>query len=159
MHVVNSATFRRVTGTEPPACPLTAAQYAAADLPFFSLYDEKAEEDEVEPVATLSSSLSSFSFSSSSSWWSWSLDTPVSGVSGQAAFAALRSVNAIDRQRGLATCPESLLRFRTEALHAGPSTPWWDREVFAVKDADCLVSPNGPLRPQRTLEHLRDALD
>lgn len=41
VHILSSATFRRATGTEPPACPIDAGAYAGAGLPFFHLHEEQ----------------------------------------------------------------------------------------------------------------------
>lgn len=51
VHIVNSEMWRDVTGEEPPASPVTARSYAAAKLPWFSLYDESAAT--LDPTATL----------------------------------------------------------------------------------------------------------
>lgn len=40
VQILNSAAFRRVTGEDPPPCPVTTSAYAAAGLPFFKLYEE-----------------------------------------------------------------------------------------------------------------------
>lgn len=39
IHLVNSATWRQVTGEAPPTKPLTAQQYSAAGYPWFDYYD------------------------------------------------------------------------------------------------------------------------
>lgn len=53
VHLVNSELWREITGEEPPASPVTAKSYAAAGLPWFSVYDEHAPT--VTPTSTLSS--------------------------------------------------------------------------------------------------------
>ncbi|KAM0351768.1 hypothetical protein ACHAPU_002280 [Fusarium lateritium] len=40
VQVLNSVSFERVTGREPPKSPVTAHTYAACGYPFFSLYEE-----------------------------------------------------------------------------------------------------------------------
>ena len=40
VHLVNSMTYREITGNEPPATPVTARSYTDAGLPWFDLYDE-----------------------------------------------------------------------------------------------------------------------
>ncbi|KAI1769829.1 hypothetical protein F4818DRAFT_310234 [Hypoxylon cercidicola] len=40
VQILNTAAFRRVTGRNPPPCPVNASTYAAAGLPFFKLYEE-----------------------------------------------------------------------------------------------------------------------
>jgi hypothetical protein len=40
VHLLNSADYRRVTGKQPPAGTPTAADYTAAGLPWFEIYDE-----------------------------------------------------------------------------------------------------------------------
>jgi hypothetical protein len=40
VHIVNSATWREITGEETPPSPVTARDYAAHGLPWFELYDE-----------------------------------------------------------------------------------------------------------------------
>jgi len=41
VHILNSMSFRAVTGLEPPPTPVTAKTYAEYGLPWFDLYDEK----------------------------------------------------------------------------------------------------------------------
>jgi len=41
VHIVNSELWREITGEEPPASPITARDYAAHGLPWFTLYDEQ----------------------------------------------------------------------------------------------------------------------
>lgn len=41
VHIVDSRSFRRITGSEPPPTPVTAREYAEAGLPWFDLLDEK----------------------------------------------------------------------------------------------------------------------
>jgi hypothetical protein len=43
VHLVNSMTWRSITGQEPPTVPFTASEYTDAGLPWFDLYDESAE--------------------------------------------------------------------------------------------------------------------
>ncbi|KAI0009618.1 hypothetical protein F4779DRAFT_640343 [Xylariaceae sp. FL0662B] len=40
VHMLNTATFRHVTGQASPPCPVNASTYAEAGLPFFDMYDE-----------------------------------------------------------------------------------------------------------------------
>jgi hypothetical protein len=40
VHIVNSDTWREITGEEPPTTPVTARSYAAHGLPWFDVYDE-----------------------------------------------------------------------------------------------------------------------
>jgi hypothetical protein len=40
VHIVNSMTFREITGNEPPPTPVSAKEYASYGLPWFELYDE-----------------------------------------------------------------------------------------------------------------------
>lgn len=40
VHIVNSMTYREITGEEPPPTPITARDYASYGLPWFDLYDE-----------------------------------------------------------------------------------------------------------------------
>lgn len=42
VHIVNSATWREITGEPAPPTPISAADYAAHGLPWFDLYDEGA---------------------------------------------------------------------------------------------------------------------
>ena len=51
VHIVNSEMWRDITGEAPPASPVTAKSYAAAKLPWFSLYDEGAAT--LAPTSTL----------------------------------------------------------------------------------------------------------
>ncbi|HEY6459698.1 MAG TPA: hypothetical protein VIY73_06085, partial [Polyangiaceae bacterium] len=41
VHIVNSATWREITGEEAPPSPVTARDYASHGLPWFALYDEQ----------------------------------------------------------------------------------------------------------------------
>lgn len=41
VHMVNSLTYREITGEEAPPTPITAKTYAQHDLPWFDLYDEE----------------------------------------------------------------------------------------------------------------------
>lgn len=43
VHLVNTMTWRSITGEEPPSVPFTAAEYTNAGLPWFDLYDEHVE--------------------------------------------------------------------------------------------------------------------
>ena len=40
VHIVNSMTYREITGEEPPATPVSARDYARHGLPWFDLYDD-----------------------------------------------------------------------------------------------------------------------
>ena len=40
VHLVDSMTWREITGEEPPRTPVTAKEYARHGLPWFDLYDE-----------------------------------------------------------------------------------------------------------------------
>ncbi|HEY1381611.1 MAG TPA: hypothetical protein VGF55_32740 [Gemmataceae bacterium] len=42
VHITNSLVWREITGRQPPATPLTAAEYAKARLPWFDYYDDRA---------------------------------------------------------------------------------------------------------------------
>lgn len=42
VQILDTSTFRQVTGEEPPACPIDAETYAKAGLPFFDLYEESS---------------------------------------------------------------------------------------------------------------------
>ncbi|KAJ0114002.1 hypothetical protein J7T55_010246 [Diaporthe amygdali] len=42
VQILNNLAFRRITGLEPPACPINADTYAQAGLPFFELYEENS---------------------------------------------------------------------------------------------------------------------
>lgn len=42
-HVFNSQDFYQITGSAPPPCPVTAAHYAAAGLPFFEMDEEHSK--------------------------------------------------------------------------------------------------------------------
>lgn len=41
VHIVNSMTYREITGKEPPPTPISAKTYAQYGLPWFDLYDDK----------------------------------------------------------------------------------------------------------------------
>lgn len=41
VQILNSAHFRRVTGKNPPRCPIDARTYARAGLPFFDLFEKE----------------------------------------------------------------------------------------------------------------------
>ena len=41
-HLANSMLWRSITGENPPGVPLTAAEYARYNLPWFDYYDENA---------------------------------------------------------------------------------------------------------------------
>jgi hypothetical protein len=43
VHLVNSIDWKRITGTNPPSDPLTAAQYTKAGFPWFDYYDAEAK--------------------------------------------------------------------------------------------------------------------
>lgn len=43
VHIFNSQDFQRVTGKALPPSPVTAADYAAAGLPFFEMYEENSK--------------------------------------------------------------------------------------------------------------------
>ena len=51
VHLVNSALWTEITGEAAPSSPVDAASYAAAGLPWFSLYDEGAAT--LTPTSTL----------------------------------------------------------------------------------------------------------
>ena len=51
VHLVNSALWSEITGEAAPPSPVSAASYAAAGLPWFSLYDEAAAT--LTPTSTL----------------------------------------------------------------------------------------------------------
>jgi hypothetical protein len=42
VHIVNSASYRELTGTEPPPSPVSAKTYTEYGFPWFALYDEAA---------------------------------------------------------------------------------------------------------------------
>ena len=42
MQILNSQTFREVTGRDPPDTPISAATYAKHGLPFFQIYNEES---------------------------------------------------------------------------------------------------------------------
>lgn len=50
VHIVNSELWRDITGEAPPRSPVSARSYAAAGLPWFSLYDEGAATVDPTPV-------------------------------------------------------------------------------------------------------------
>jgi len=43
VHLANSLVWRQITGSNPPTCPFTAAEYEAHGLPWFEYYDESAK--------------------------------------------------------------------------------------------------------------------
>ena len=47
VHIVNSMTYREITGEEPPATPVTARMYTDYGYPWFELYDEEKGDLEV----------------------------------------------------------------------------------------------------------------
>lgn len=51
VHIVNSLTFREITGMEPPPSPISARTYTQYGLPWFELLDE--QKGDVAPSATL----------------------------------------------------------------------------------------------------------
>ncbi len=51
VHIVNSETFREITGMAPPPSPVSARSYVEAGLPWFDLYGEG--KGDVAPSATL----------------------------------------------------------------------------------------------------------
>ncbi|CAN8095472.1 unnamed protein product [Discula destructiva] len=55
VQILNSNAFRRVTGFDPPPCPLTARQYADAGLPFFEMFEESSAVSGKEAFASLKS--------------------------------------------------------------------------------------------------------
>src|SRR5262249_32691991 len=50
VHVANSMVWRSITGKEPPATPITAAEYTRAGLPWFDYYDEGRTAVEGSPI-------------------------------------------------------------------------------------------------------------
>lgn len=119
VHILNSAAFRRVTGTEPPACPLSAREYADAGLPFFDMFEEP------------------------------------SGVSGNNAFDAVKSVNEVEQDRGIASGVEYVVHPGIITLDRDARVAhWWDKSRFDVQDPDGLLNPDGPLRELRTISDL-----
>lgn len=57
VQILNAAFYQAVTGKEPPTRPITAADYAEHDLPFFELYEEPSNThgafDAVKSVAQI----------------------------------------------------------------------------------------------------------
>jgi tetratricopeptide (TPR) repeat protein len=43
LHIVNSIDYKKITGQEPPASPITTDQYHSAGIPWFEKYDEITE--------------------------------------------------------------------------------------------------------------------
>ena len=39
--ILNSLSFKSLTGQDPPKCPITASTYAAEGFPYFDIYNEK----------------------------------------------------------------------------------------------------------------------
>ena len=57
VQLLNSGMFRRVTGVDPPASPITAQTYAMLGLPYFDIYDEqstiKGDFDKIKSVSAI----------------------------------------------------------------------------------------------------------
>jgi hypothetical protein len=51
VHIVNTMTYREITGIEPPPTPITAKMYTEYGFPWFDLYDE--EKGDLEPSDVL----------------------------------------------------------------------------------------------------------
>lgn len=56
VHIVNSMTYREITGSEPPPTPVTAREYSRHGFPWFDLYDqEKGTIESTEILSTVKS--------------------------------------------------------------------------------------------------------
>ncbi|KAF3067219.1 Polyubiquitin [Daldinia childiae] len=122
VQILNSASFRSVTGRSPPPSPVTAATYAAQGLPFFDLPEEP------------------------------------SVIVGD--FDAVKSVNEVDRSRGIAMASdESIHPYLISLGHCGGHITIPNRHILEVQDPNALINPAGPLRPTRTVADLKRELD
>ena len=52
VHMVDTETFRSITGSEPPPTPIDAKTYSDHGLPWFNLYDEHYRDDSAADVLT-----------------------------------------------------------------------------------------------------------
>jgi hypothetical protein len=50
VHIVNSMTYREITGNEPPSTPISARTYSQHGLPWFDLYDDHLGDIAPSPV-------------------------------------------------------------------------------------------------------------
>ncbi|KAI1476044.1 hypothetical protein F4774DRAFT_394493 [Daldinia eschscholtzii] len=74
-------------------------------------------------------------------------------------FEAVRSVNEIDRSRGIATASEASIH--PPVIHLskrGTQITIPNRHILQVRDPNALINPAGPLRPFRTASDLEDEL-
>ncbi|KAI8964197.1 hypothetical protein F5Y11DRAFT_112519 [Daldinia sp. FL1419] len=75
-------------------------------------------------------------------------------------FGAVKSVNEIDRSRGIAKNSDAPIRPNIIGLDSrgvGITVP--NRHVLQVRDPNALIDPAGPLRPVRTVAELRRELE